>query len=254
MTQHSRKYQETAAEVGDPRIEVLSRAKSTVQAIIFDFDYTLADSSSGVIACFNFALSRLGLPPADDAVIRQTIGLSLPDALVMLGGKEYTRYTDEFTRLFVERADEIMADNTQLFDIVPETVETLRNLDIRLGIFSLKYRYRIETVLKRERLLDAFDVIIGAEDVSAHKPNPKGLLMAVERLNCVCQDCFYVGDSVTDAKTAQRADTDFIAVLSGVTPRATFEDYDVYAILGDISGLLNLEFLTGNQARSSNAK
>ncbi len=238
----------------DPRIEVLSRAKPTVQAIIFDFDYTLADSSSGVIACFNFALGKLGLPPADDAVIRQTIGLSLPDALVMLGGKEYTRYTDEFTRLFVERADEIMADNTQLFEVVPETVETLRNLGIRLGIFSLKYRYRIETVLKREQLLDAFDVIIGAEDVSEHKPNPQGLLVAMERLNCDRQNCLYVGDSVTDAKTAQHAATDFIAVLSGVTPRAAFDDYDVHVILGDVSGLLNLEFLTGSQARSSNAK
>ena len=219
----------------------MSQPKSAVQAIIFDFDYTLADSSRGVIACFNFALGRLGLPSADDATIRRTIGLTLPDALVMLGGKEYTRYTDAFTQLFVERADEIMADNTQLFEVVPETVETLRNLDIRLGIFSLKYRYRIETVLKRERLLGAFEVIIGAEDVSEYKPNPQGLLVAMERLGCVRQDFLYVGDSVTDAKTAQRADTDFIAVLSGVTPRAAFDNYDIYAVLEDVSELLSLE-------------
>ena len=221
--------------------EVLSQPKPPVQAIVFDFDYTLADSSRGVIACFNFAFGRLGLPLADDALIRQTIGLTLHDALVMLGGKEYSRYTDEFTRLFVERADEIMADNTQLFDIVPETIAVLRDFGIRLGIFSLKYRYRIETVLKREHLLDTFEVIIGAEDVSEHKPNPTGFLMALERLNCVRENCLYVGDSVTDAKTAQRADTDFIAVLSGVTPQTAFEDYDVYAILEDVSGLLNLE-------------
>ncbi len=234
--------------------EVLSQPKSSVHAIIFDFDYTLADSSSGVIACFNFAFNRLGLPLADDAMIRQTIGLTLHDALVMLGGKEYTRYTDEFTRLFMERADEIMADNTQLFDVVPETIAALRDLGIRLGIFSLKYRYRIETVLKREHLLDAFEVIIGAEDVSEHKPNPKGLLVAMERLNCVRQNCLYVGDSVTDAKTAERADTSFIAVLSGVTPQTVFEDYDVYAILEDVSGLLDLELLASSQARSPNAK
>lgn len=232
----------------------MSQPKPPVQAIIFDFDYTLADSSRGVIACFNFAFDRLGLPIADDATIRQTIGLTLPDALVMLGGKEYTRYTDAFTQLFMERADEIMADNTQLFEVVPETVETLRDLGIQLGIFSLKYRYRIETVLKREALLDAFEVIIGAEDVSEYKPNPKGLLVAMERLGCVRENCLYVGDSLTDAKTAQRADTDFIAVLSGVTPRATFEDHDVYAILGDVSGLLDLESLTSSQSRSSNAK
>ncbi len=220
----------------------MRQLKPPIHAIIFDFDYTLADSSRGVIACFNFAFGKLGLPLADDAVIRQTIGLTLHDALVMLGGKEYARHTDEFTRLFMARADEIMADNTELFEVVPETIAALRDLGIRLGIFSLKYRYRIEKVLKREQLLDAFEVIIGAEDVSEYKPNPKGLLVAMDKLDCVHQNCLYVGDSVTDAKTAQRADTTFIAVLSGVTPQTVFEDYDVYTILGDVSGLLDLEF------------
>lgn len=159
----------------------------------------------------------------------------------MLVGPEYVRYTDEFTRLFVQRADEVMTGMTQLFDIVPQTVAALQNLGIRLGIVTLKYRYRIESVLKREQLTDAFEVIIGFEDGAEQKPNPTGLLTAIERLNCIRQNCFYVGDSVTDAKTAQRADIDFIAVLSGVTPRASFEDYDVYAVLKDISGLLNLE-------------
>ena len=33
-----------------------------VQAIICDFDFTLADSSPGVVACVNEALGGLGLP------------------------------------------------------------------------------------------------------------------------------------------------------------------------------------------------
>ena len=219
----------------------MSQLKLPIQTIIFDFDYTLADSSEGVIECINFALDRLGLPLAADAEIRQTIGLPLPDTLAMLVAKEYTRYTDEFTRLFVERADEVMVDMTELFDIVPETVAALQKLGIQLGIVTLKYRYRIESILRRERLLDAFEVTIGAEDVSEHKPSPKGLLVALERLNCVRQNCVYIGDSKTDAETARRAGVAFIAVLSGVTPRSAFEDYDVYAILEDVSGLLSLE-------------
>lgn len=232
----------------------MTQLKPPVQAIIFDFDYTLVDSSAGVIECVNFAFDRLDLPLAADADIRRTIGLPLPDTLSMLVGQEYVRYTDEFTRLFLERADEVVTDMTELFDSVPKTVATLQNLGIRLGIVTLKYRYRIESVLRREQLTDAFKVIIGFEDVSEQKPNPTGLLAAIERLNSIRQNCFYVGDSVTDAKTAQRANIDFIAVLSGVTPRAAFEDYDVYAILEDVSGLLDLEFLTSSQARSSNAE
>ena len=56
----------------------------------------------------------------------------------------------------VERADEVMTDMTELFDIVPETVAALRELGIQLGIVTLKYRYRIESVLEREQLSDAF--------------------------------------------------------------------------------------------------
>ena len=57
-----------------------------VQAIICDFDFTLADSSPGVVACVNEALAGLGLPPASAARIHATIGLSLPHTLQALTG------------------------------------------------------------------------------------------------------------------------------------------------------------------------
>lgn len=219
----------------------MSQLKLPIQTIIFDFDYTLADSSDGVIECINFALAKLGLPLAADAEIRRTIGLPLPDALTTLVGREYIKHTDEFTQLFTERADEVMVDMSELLASVPETIAALQRLDVSLGIVSLKYRYRIQSILKRDQLLEAFEVIIGAEDVSEHKPNPKALLTAAARMNCDIHNCLYVGDSVTDAKTAQRANIAFVAVLSGVTPRETFEDYDFYAILEDVSELLSLE-------------
>ena len=37
-----------------------------IQSVIFDFDYTLADSSVGIIDSANYALIRLGLPTATD--------------------------------------------------------------------------------------------------------------------------------------------------------------------------------------------
>jgi len=46
-----------------------------VQAIVCDFDFTLADSSLGVVACVNEALVCLGLPQTPAARIHATIGL-----------------------------------------------------------------------------------------------------------------------------------------------------------------------------------
>jgi phosphoglycolate phosphatase len=123
---------------------------------------------------------------------------------------------------------------------VPETVKALRELDIQLAIVSQKRRRYIQPILEREGLLEMFDAIVGGGD-AAYKPSPEGLLLAVTQTNSDPQNCVYVGDSKTDAETARRADIPFIAVLSGVTPRAAFEAYDVYAVLEDVSGLLDLE-------------
>ena len=201
------------------------------QSVIFDFDYTLADSSDAVIECANYALRRLGLPEATDDAIRRTIGLSLPRTLTALAGEEHARHGDEFQRLFTERADVVMHDLIVMYDFVSSITDVLMGSGIRLGIVSSKFRRRIERVLKRDELEGRFEVIVGGEDVKELKPNPTGLLRAVDALSTPRERCLYVGDSVTDAETARRAVVPFVAVLSGVTGRETFADYDSVSVL-----------------------
>jgi phosphoglycolate phosphatase len=211
------------------------------QTVVFDFDYTLADSSQGVIACIDFALAKLGLLAVSEEAARQTIGLSLAEGFRELVGSQHIAQADEFARLFVKRADMVMADLTVLLDPVAATVAALQVLGLPLGIVSTKFRYRIEAILEREGLRDAFDVIVGGEDVAEHKPDPTGLLMAIERLGGVPKSTLYVGDSVTDAETARRAHVPFIAVLSGVTPREAFLDYPTYGVWESLSELAGIE-------------
>jgi len=47
------------------------------KSVIFEFDYTLADSSKGACECINFALSRMNLEKVPAAAANKTIGLSL---------------------------------------------------------------------------------------------------------------------------------------------------------------------------------
>ena len=219
----------------------MSQLKLPIRTIIFDFDYTLVDSARGTIDGVNFAFEKMGLPLASDAAVRQAIGLSLPNILTALAGDAYTKCVDEFTRLFFQRADETMVALAKFYAGVPQTVKALRRLGIQLAIVSQKHRRYIQPILARENLLEAFEVIVGGGD-AAYKPNPEGLLLAIAQTGSTPQNCLYVGDSVTDAETARRAGVAFIALLSGVTPYAAFENYDVYAVLEDVSGVLGLEF------------
>ncbi|MFZ4858307.1 MAG: HAD family hydrolase [Desulfuromonadaceae bacterium] len=206
-------------------------------AIIFDFDYTLVDSSQGVVECINYALTELQLPQVRAAAVHRTIGLHLDDAFVQLAGERHAALRGDFRRHFAQRADEVMNDLTLLFETVPDTVQHLKKNDIQLAIVSTKYRYRIADFLQREHLLEAFDVIIGGEDVVRHKPDPEGLLQAIVRLNSPFDKTLYVGDSVVDAEAAQRAGLPFVAVLSGVTDRGEFDGYPVLAEVANLSQL-----------------
>jgi phosphoglycolate phosphatase len=126
------------------------------RAIVFDFDYTLADSSEPVWDCINTALTGLGLPSVSREAACRTIGLSLPEAFVKLGGREHADKTWEFVGRFVRRADEIMVDQTIIYDSAREMLEQLRPRGLNLGIVSTKYRRRIEAILEREGLRQDF--------------------------------------------------------------------------------------------------
>jgi phosphoglycolate phosphatase len=209
-------------------------------AVVFDFDYTLADSSQGAVECINFALAEMGLAQVSEEAACQTIGLSLHETFLTLGEHHEPQRCDEFHQLFVQRAEEVMSRLTVLYESVPAMVETLREGGLRLAIVSTKYRRRISEVLRRESLLHDFEVVIGGEDVEQHKPHPQGLFEAIEKLGCSPASIVYVGDSVVDAELAKRAGVPLIVVLSGVTPKTHFENYQPLAVLEDVSHLANV--------------
>ena len=212
-------------------------SSNSFRAVVFDFDYTLADSSQGAIECINFALSQMGLAPASAEACCRTIGLSLNETFLALGEHHEPHRCAEFYGLFVKRAEEVMANLTELYQSVPATIDALREQGRRLAIVSTKYRRRIETVLEREALMYGFEVVIGGEDVAEHKPHPQGLFAAMEKLQCSAASVLYVGDSVVDAELARRAGVPLVVVLSGVTPLSDFDAYEPLAMLKHVSEL-----------------
>lgn len=208
--------------------------------MIFDFDYTLADSSGGEIECVNYALRTMNIPPASNSDIHAMIGVSLPETFRKLTRDSNENRADEFVQLFIQRADAVMLDYILLFDSVRPTITKLMDGGLTLGIVSTKYHRRIAAFLSREDLTHAFKVIVGGEDVAVHKPDPTGLRMAIDKLGHPSSQTIYVGDSVVDAETAHRADIPFVAVLSGVTSKDAFRDYAPLAIINNLTQLPDL--------------
>lgn len=214
------------------------------RAVLFDFDLTLADLTRGAIECINYALVKMGLPQAEHQAIKATIGLSLPATLVRLTGLTDPVLAKSFTANFVECADLKMVDLTTIFPDAPRAVHELRKADMKTGIVSTKYRYRIEAILARDGLTGGFDVIVGGEDVAHHKPDPEGLHRALKQIGLSGQDAVYVGDHPVDAMAASAAGIPFVAVLRGNAVRDDFDQWSNILFIESLTDLVPL--LTAN--------
>jgi phosphoglycolate phosphatase len=106
------------------------------------------------------------------------------------------------------------------------------------GIVSNKLRKRISEMMETAGLSSLINVIIGPEDFKRYKPDPEGLLLAMERLNVSKKDTVYIGDNLIDALTAKNAGVDFIAVLTGKTTEQEFQQEPHRRIIRDLAELL----------------
>jgi phosphoglycolate phosphatase len=103
--------------------------------ILFDFDFTLADSSQGIFKCINYALNKMNLPEQDYNTIKYTIGHSLPETYRILTKRNSEREENEFVKLFVKKADEIMNLNTLVYPEVFELMPMIKRKRLQNGYY-----------------------------------------------------------------------------------------------------------------------
>ncbi len=198
------------------------------KAFIFDFDLTLADSTKGIFICYKKCLEHYGYRVPENDEIFATIGHTIQDSLGLLIG-EKPENVAEMHRYYVSLADEYMVKNTEFYPNVIAVLQVLKQAGKKVGIVSTKFRYRIMQSFEKEGSFPV-DEIVGGEDVKAHKPDPEGLLLMIDRLGVSKDETLYFGDSYIDAETAQKAGVDFAGVLTGSTTKDVFYNYPYVTI------------------------
>ncbi len=196
------------------------------KAFIFDFDYTLGDSTEGIVMSVNYALQSMGCHKEDKERIRRTIGMSLANTFCYLTGCKDGEQAKVFAKFFREKADMVMTDNSAIYPDALELLPRLKANGCGIGIVTTKYHYRIEQILKKYNAADLADIIIGSEDVKAPKPDPDGILKAAAAFDLSIKDTLYIGDNIIDAQSAENAGADFAAVLTGTNSESDFKKYN----------------------------
>jgi len=205
---------------------------------LFDFDYTLVDSSKGIVMCFSHVLGSYGYAGISEEDIKRTIGKTLEDAFSILTGVTDLQTLIEYRAEYIEKANICMTENTVLFPETMKVLSELKDRGAKIGIISTKYRYTIMELVDTRFTDGFFDIVMGIEDVKAPKPSPEGLLYAIKKLNGNLKDTLYIGDSIIDAQTAEAAGVDFAGVLHGTTTKEELITYPHIEIAQDLNVLI----------------
>ena len=205
---------------------------------LFDFDYTLADTTKPIVECFRYTFETMNLDGFDREKAIKTIGLTLDDAFSVLTGIKDKDKIEELVATYRVKSEEITIQNTVLFDDAIETLKIIKNKGIKVGIVSSRMGTRIDKILEHLNCRKYIDNIIGYEDVTNHKPNPEGLIKSLDYFNCKKDEVLYVGDSYIDARAAENAQIDFIGVTTGTTSKNDFEEYNNINIVNNLSSIL----------------
>ena len=208
---------------------------------LFDFDYTLADSSRGIVTCFRNVLNQHGYTDVTDEDIKRTIGKTLEESFSILTGVTDEDQLAGFKSEYRKEADTHMTINTVLFLETKSVLLALKDAGAFIGIISTKYRYRIKEMLDQHFPGSFFNIIIGGEDVQTAKPSPEGLLFAIKQLHVTKTETLYIGDSTVDAATAKAAGVDFAGVTHGVTTAEELSKYPHWKIMNSLEELLETD-------------
>lgn len=89
------------------------------------------------------------------------------------------------------------ADAWQLYPDVLDTLETLRQRGLRLGVVS-NWDERLPRLLERLGLAPFFDVVVTSSSVGVEKPNPRIFRHCLEHLGVEPEHALHVGDAPID--------------------------------------------------------
>ena len=179
-----------------------------IDALVFDLDGTLADTFGLLLAAF-------------DAATRATRGRELTRAEMVAHFGPGAGTEEAILRALAERK-ELPADildlfyhtyaaehsaQVTLFPRLQETLDEARRRGLALGLVTGKGRRSTEITLRELGIAGYFGAVATGDDAPAPKPDPRGLLNVLARLDVAPARALFVGDTAADIGAGRAAGT-----------------------------------------------
>ena len=188
---------------------------------LFDLDGTLIDSIELIMESFRHALrTHLGAEPSpeQDTLWRAGFGTPLRRQLAQFAElpDDVDAMVETYRQFTYEHHDRLIGS----FAGIDAVIERLQRDGARLAVVTSKTSALARRGLERCGLNGHFDVLIGVDDVTEHKPHPAPVLAALDQLSADRSDAVFIGDSPHDIVAGHAAGVHTAAVLWGPFARA----------------------------------
>jgi pyrophosphatase PpaX len=208
-----------------------------VDCVLFDLDGTLVDTIELILCSFHHATEEVLGEPLPDEIVLADVGVPLRTQMQSFSEE----HADELLRVYREHNAVHHDDLIKEYPGVEDVLRELRARGYKLGVVTSKLSHMARRGLDCFDLAPLVDIVIGADDVEIHKPDPHPLLTAAERLGSAAEKCVYVGDAPPDIQAARGAGMISIGALWGAAhsdERVLAENPDI--ALSDVRQLLEI--------------
>ena len=158
---------------------------------------------------------------------KKTIGRSLRDQIEMwkkdFNISEYIDSLDFSKKAFAIEL-QLMKEKIKPNDYLLNLVKKLKDNNIKIAVATSSTKDRAIQLLKLVDFFDKIDILITAEDINLHKPNPEMFLKAAEELEVNPKNCIVIEDAVTGIQAANAANMKSIAFVTSYHTKEEFQD------------------------------
>ena len=208
------------------------------KAILFDLDGTLLDTLLDLANGVNYVMRKYNQPEHSVEAVRSYVGNGVRNLMrrAVPGGEDNPTFEAQLTDdiEYYRGHDRI---HTKPYDGIPEMLDALRERGMSIAVLSNKDEVAVKNLCEHF-FKGHYDLALGNTKDRPRKPDPAIVKAAFELFGVKPGEVLYVGDSETDAKTAEAAGVDYILVSWGFRDRETLSKYHAKQIIDSPKELL----------------
>ncbi len=212
-----------------------------MDAYIFDFDGTLANSGSTGILATQAAFQQFNLEIPSDERINYYTGIPIEESFKKMSVNHEFK-ANEFEELlasFRSYYKKYEQENLTLFPKIKEVLQTLDDLGKKLYVVSSKHSTALKRNLEFLNIDSYFEGVIGSDQVKKYKPAPDGVLYILDQYDLTAGHTVMIGDAIFDLQMGKAAGIQTCAVTWGAHSKKELAAQQPDFLVDHVEELLN---------------